>query len=42
MQDYCIGIAVLLIEDSVFVFKKLSHVHIIGSLLKEDENPEPE
>ncbi|MDH5432003.1 MAG: cation:proton antiporter [Nitrosopumilus sp.] len=37
-----LAIAVLLIADSVFVFQKLSHGHIMESLLKEDENPEPE
>ena len=37
-----LAIAVLLIADSIFVFQKLSHGHIMESLLKEDENPEPE
>ncbi len=37
-----LAIAILLIADSVFVFQKLSHSHIMESLLKEDENPEPE
>ena len=37
-----LAIAILLIADSVFVFQKLSHGHIMDSLLKEDENPEPE
>ncbi|QLH06813.1 cation:proton antiporter [Nitrosopumilus ureiphilus] len=35
-------IAIILIADSVFVFQKLSHGHIMESLMKEDENPEPE
>jgi len=37
-----LAIAILLIADSVFVFQKLSHGHIMDSLLKEDENPDPE
>jgi len=33
-------IAVILIADTVFVFHKLSHSHIMDSLLKEDEHSE--
>ena len=33
-----LAIAILLIADSVFVFQKLSHGHIMESLMKEDEN----
>ena len=36
-----LGIAVLLIADSVFVFQKLSHGHIMEGLMKEDEDVEP-
>jgi CPA2 family monovalent cation:H+ antiporter-2 len=32
-----IGLALLLIADTVFVFQKVSHGHIMDSLLKEDE-----
>lgn len=32
-----LGIAVILIADSVFLFQKISHGHIMDSLLKEDE-----
>ena len=32
-----LGVAVLLIADSVFVFQKLSHGHIMDGLMKEDE-----
>ncbi|WP_371505008.1 cation:proton antiporter [Nitrosopumilus adriaticus] len=35
-------IAIILIADSVFVFQKLSHGHIMESLMKEDETFEPE
>ncbi|MHA7646889.1 cation:proton antiporter domain-containing protein [Nitrosopumilus sp. S4] len=35
-------IAIILIADSVFVFQKLSHGHIMDSLLKEDENLDSE
>jgi len=35
-------IAIILIADSVFVFQKLSHGHIMESLMKEDEASEPE
>ena len=31
------GLAIILIVDSVFVFHKISHSHIMDSLLKEDE-----
>lgn len=31
------GISIILIADSVFVFHKISHSHIMDSLLKEDE-----
>ncbi|MCV0409832.1 cation:proton antiporter [Nitrosopumilus sp.] len=34
-------IAIILIADSVFVFQKLSHGHIMDSLMKEDESSEP-
>ncbi|NND87537.1 MAG: cation:proton antiporter [Nitrosopumilus sp.] len=37
-----LAIAVILIADSVFVFQKLSHGHIMDSLMKEDEESEPE
>jgi hypothetical protein len=33
-------IAIILITDSVFVFQKLSHGHIMDSLMKEDEPSE--
>jgi len=32
-----LGVAVLLIADSVFVFQKLSYGHIVDGLMKEDE-----
>ena len=35
-----LAIAILLIADSVFVFQKLSHGHIMDSLMKDDENSE--
>jgi len=35
-----LAVAVLLIADSVFVFQKLSHGHIMDSLMKDDENSE--
>lgn len=35
-------VAIILIADSVFVFQKLSHGHIMDSLMKEDETSEPE
>ncbi len=34
------AIAIILIADSVFVFQKISHSHIMESLLKEDEKAE--
>jgi hypothetical protein len=37
-----LAIAILLIADSVFVFQKLSHGHIMDSLMKDDEHPESE
>ena len=37
-----LAIAIILIADSVFVFQKLSHGHIMESLMKDDENSEPE
>jgi len=37
-----LAVAILLIADSVFVFQKLSHGHIMESLMKEDENSETE
>ncbi|MCV0401431.1 MAG: cation:proton antiporter [Nitrosopumilus sp.] len=37
-----LAVAILLIADSVFVFQKLSHGHIMESLMKEDEPSEPE
>ncbi|AJM91773.1 hypothetical protein [Nitrosopumilus piranensis] len=33
-----LAIAILLIADSVFVFQKISHGHIMDSLLKDDES----
>ena len=35
-------VAIILIVDSVFVFQKLSHGHIMDSLMKEDENADHE
>jgi len=35
-----LAIAILLIADTIFVFQKLSHGHIMDSLLKEDETSE--
>lgn len=32
-----LGLAIILIADTVFVFNKISHSHIMDSLLKEDE-----
>ncbi|MDH3277122.1 MAG: cation:proton antiporter [Nitrosopumilus sp.] len=37
-----LGIALILIVDTIFVFHKLSHGHIMESLLKEDEKPHEE
>lgn len=37
-----LAIAIILIADSVFVFQKLSHGHIMDSLMQEDEESEPE
>ncbi|NNM36572.1 MAG: cation:proton antiporter [Nitrosopumilus sp.] len=37
-----LAIAIVLIADSVFVFQKLSHGHIMDSLMKDDEQSEPE
>ena len=37
-----LAVAILLIADSVFVFQKLSHGHIMDSLMKDDENSESE
>lgn len=37
-----LAIAVILIADTVFVFQKLSHGHIMESLMKEDEDSEDE
>ena len=37
-----LAIAILLIADSVFVFQKLSHGHIMDSLMKDDEDLESE
>jgi monovalent cation:H+ antiporter-2, CPA2 family len=37
-----LAVAILLITDSVFVFQKLSHGHIMDSLMKEDEELESE
>lgn len=37
-----LGIAILLIVDAIFVFQKLSHGHIMESLMKEDEESLPE
>ena len=34
-------ISIILIADSVFLFQKISHGHIMDSLLKEDETSEP-
>ena len=36
------AIAIILIVDSVFVFHKISHTHIMESLLKDDEKPHHE
>ncbi len=36
------GIAIILIVDTIFVFHKLSHSHIMESLLKEDEKQDNE
>jgi len=35
-----LAVAILLIADSVFVFQKLSHGHIMDSLMKDDEDSE--
>lgn len=35
-------ISLILIADTIFVFHKLSHMHIMDSLLKEDEKPDDE
>lgn len=37
-----LSIAIILIADSVFVFQKLSHGHIMESLMKDDEDSESE
>ena len=37
-----LAIAVLLIADSIFVFQKLSHSHLMESLLKDEEKPDEE
>ena len=36
------GVAIILIADTIFVFQKISHSHIMDSLLKEDEKTENE
>jgi len=35
-------VAIILITDSIFVFQKISHGHIMESLMKEDESYESE
>lgn len=35
-----LAVAILLIADTVFVFQKISHGHIMESLLKDEEKPE--
>ena len=35
-----LAVVILLVADSVFVFQKLSHEHIMDSLMKDDENSE--
>jgi len=37
-----LAVALILITDSIFVFQKISHGHIMESLMKEDESPDPE
>lgn len=37
-----LAIAIILIADSVFLFQKLSHGHIMDSLMKEDEESDPQ
>jgi hypothetical protein len=36
------AISIILIADTVFVFQKISHGHIMESLLREDEKTEGE